>query len=32
MKVRLLYDDHDVDPVVIPRNTQVLRQMLDQPA
>ena len=32
MRVRLLYEDRDIDPVVIPRNTQVLRQMLNQTA
>ncbi len=28
MRVQLLFDDHDVAPIVIPRNVQTLRQML----
>ncbi len=32
MKVRLLFDDHDMAPIVIPRNVQVLRQMLEEKA
>ena len=30
MKVHLLFDDHDIEPVIIPRNPRVLRRMLEE--